>query len=101
MAVAEGLPSAGLVLVSYPLHPPGRPDRRRTEHFPHIAVPCLFISGTRDAFGTKDELEGATTAIPAAVTHAWVEGDHSLRGRDTEVASIVAGWLENLLETRG
>ncbi len=49
MAVAEGLPVAALVLVSYPLHPPGKPDRLRTEHFPVLAVPCLFVSGRRDA----------------------------------------------------
>ena len=43
MAVADGLPAAGLVLVSYPLHPPGKPDRLRTEHFGALEVPCLFV----------------------------------------------------------
>src|SRR3954454_23037966 len=57
MAVAEGLAAAGLVLICYPLHPPGKPDNLRVEHFPALHVPCLFISGTRDAFGTPDELE--------------------------------------------
>src|SRR5262245_46519125 len=51
MAVAEGLRAAGLVLLSYPLHPPGKPDNLRVEHFPQIEVPCLFISGDKDAFG--------------------------------------------------
>ena len=46
IAVAEGLPAAGLVLVSYPLHPPGRPDRLRIDHLPQLQVPCLFVSGT-------------------------------------------------------
>lgn len=93
MAVAEGLPAAGLVLLSYPLHPPGRPDRLRTEHFPRLRVPCLFLSGTRDAFGTPEELEAATTAIPGPVTHEWLEGgDHGLRARDAQVAAIVAAW---------
>ena len=55
MAVAEGLPAAALVLIAYPLHPPGRADRLRVEHFPQISVPCLFVSGTRDPFGTPDE----------------------------------------------
>ena len=97
MAVAEGLPAAALVLVSYPLHPPGRPDRLRTEHFPRLEVPCLFLSGTRDAFGTSDELEEATRAIPGPVTHAWLEGaDHGLRGKDPQVAAIVADWLTGL-----
>jgi predicted alpha/beta-hydrolase family hydrolase len=94
MAVAEGLPAAGLVLVSYPLHPPGRPDRLRTAHFGAIGVPCLFVSGTRDAFGTPGELEAATSALAGPVTHVWLEGgDHGLRGRDEAVAGAVAAWL--------
>jgi predicted alpha/beta-hydrolase family hydrolase len=94
MAVADGLPSAGLVLISYPLHPPGRPDRERTEHFPRIEVPCLFISGTRDAFGTPAELESAAGAIPGPVTHHWIDGkDHALRGTERAVAGMVLAWL--------
>lgn len=92
--VAAGLPAAGLALVSYPLHPPGRPERLRTEHFPRLSLPCLFVSGTRDAFGTPDELTAATAAIPGPVTHVWIEGgDHSLRRRDDQVATAVAGWI--------
>jgi len=97
MAVAEGFPAAGLVLISYPLHPPGRPDRMRTEHFPSLRVPCLFISGTRDAFGAPGELEAATAAIPGPVTHRWIEGkDHALRGTEQPVAELVLGWLREL-----
>lgn len=94
MAVAEGLPAAALVLISYPLHPPGKPDRPRTEHLGSLAIPCLFVSGTRDAFGTPDELEAATASIPGPVTHVWIEGgDHGLRRRDEQVAAAVASWL--------
>ncbi len=96
MAVAEGLPVAALVLVSYPLHPPGKPDRLRTEHFPALAVPCLFVSGRRDAFATPAELERETGAIPGAVTLVFVDGDHSLRRSEAEVADEVAGWLGDL-----
>jgi predicted alpha/beta-hydrolase family hydrolase len=96
MAAAEGLAVAALVLISYPLHPPGRPDRLRTDHFPDLHPPCLFVSGRRDAFGSPDELEQATTAIPGAVTLVLVDGDHSLRKRDQEVADIVAPWLAGL-----
>jgi hypothetical protein len=97
MAVAEGLPAAGLVLVAYPLHPPGRPDRLRTAHLGDLRVPCLFVSGTRDAFGTPEELEAATATIPGAVTHRWVEGArHDLRGADAAVAGHVATWLADL-----
>jgi len=94
MAVADGLGCAGLVLISYPLHPPGRPDRMRTEHFPSLAVPCLFVSGTRDAFGSPGELTAATAAIPGPVTHHWIEGkDHGLRGCEAGVARIVGDWV--------
>ena len=97
VAVAEGTAAAGLVLISYPLHPPGRPDRLRTEHFPLLGVPCLFVSGTRDAFGSPEELEAATQAIPAPVTHHWIEGkSHGLRGADAEVVSVVVPWLQRL-----
>jgi predicted alpha/beta-hydrolase family hydrolase len=94
MAVAEGMAAAGLVLVSYPLHPPGRPDRMRTDHFGRLDVPCLFVSGTRDAFATPAELEAAVTLIPGKVSLNWLEGgDHGLRGRDAAVATIAAAWL--------
>jgi predicted alpha/beta-hydrolase family hydrolase len=94
MAVASGLPARGLVLISYPLHPPGRPDRLRSEHFPALHVACLFVSGTRDAFAGPEELEAATSAIPGPVTHHWIEGrDHGLRGVDAEVAATVRAWL--------
>lgn len=97
MAVAEGLQVAALVLVSYPLHPPGRPERLRTAHFPDLDVPCLFVSGRRDAFATPAELEAETKAIPGVVTLVFVDGDHSLRKRDAEVADIVAPWLAGLM----
>lgn len=100
--VAEGLPAAGLALISYPLHPPGRPDRLRTDHFPHIGVPCLFVSGTRDAFATPTELGQATTTIPGSVTHVWIDGgDHGLRKRDDQVAAAVAQWVSTLCAGRG
>lgn len=94
--VAAGLPAAGLALISYPLHPPGRPDRPRTAHLGDVHVPCLFVSGTRDAFGTPDELEEAAGRIPGAVTHVWIEGgDHGLRRRDAAVAAAVAAWVQD------
>jgi predicted alpha/beta-hydrolase family hydrolase len=97
MAVADGLAAAALVLVSYPLHPPGKPERLRTEHFGAISVPCLFISGTRDAFGSPAELEAATAAIAGPVTHVWIQGgDHGLRGKDSQVAGVVRDWLPAL-----
>lgn len=94
MAAAAGFDAAGLVLVSYPLHPPGKPDNLRVEHFPRIAVPCLFVSGTRDAFATPAELESHTAAIAGEVTHVWIDGgDHGLRRKDQVVAEAVAFWV--------
>jgi predicted alpha/beta-hydrolase family hydrolase len=94
VAVAEGLPAAGLVLVSYPLHPPGRPENRRTDHLPRLQVPCLFVSGTRDAFATPAELEEASAAVPGPVTHVWIDGGgHGLRGGDATVAAAVRDWV--------
>jgi uncharacterized protein len=94
-AVAAGLPAAGLALISYPLHPPGRPDRPRIAHLGALSVPCLFVSGTRDAFGSPEELEGATSLIAGPVTHAWISGgDHGLRRHDADVAAAVVAWLE-------
>ena len=54
-----------LLLLSYPLHPPKRPQQLRTAHFPQLSTPGLFVSGTRDGFGTLDEIEAALKLIPA------------------------------------
>jgi predicted alpha/beta-hydrolase family hydrolase len=97
MAVADGLPAAGLVLISYPLHPPGCPDKLRVEHLPKLDVPCLFVSGTRDAFGTPAELEAHTATIPGPVDHVWIEGKaHDLKGADAQIAAAVSEWVRTL-----
>jgi uncharacterized protein len=64
----------GLLLLSYPLHPPGRPAQLRTAHFPKLQTPVLFVSGTRDAFGTEDELRSALKPIPARTKLVSIEG---------------------------
>lgn len=94
IAVADGLPAAALVLIAYPLHPPGKPDRLRVEHFPRLDLPCLFISGTRDPFGAPEELEAHTAVIPGPVTHRWIDkARHDLKGADAEIARTVREWL--------
>jgi uncharacterized protein len=76
----DPLPALGLVLLGYPLHPPGKPQTLRTEHFPRIRVPCLFVSGTRDAFGTPDELQRHAEKIEGAVEWHWIEtADHGFK----------------------
>jgi predicted alpha/beta-hydrolase family hydrolase len=99
MVVAEGrVPCAiGLVLVSYPLHPPGKPDKLRVEHLQRIDVPCLFVHGTRDPFGSPDELQEWTATVRGPVEHVFVDGGrHELKGADAIVASAVATWLTRL-----
>ncbi|CAN5471193.1 dienelactone hydrolase family protein [soil metagenome] len=97
MAVAEGLPAAGLVLLSYPLHPPGKPEKLRIEHLPDLHVPCLFVSGTKDAFGSPAELEAHTSAIAGPVTHHWIEGKgHDVKHADDEICEVVRAWLATL-----
>lgn len=97
MAVADGLPAAGLVLICYPLHPPGRPDRLRVEHFPRLDVPCLFVSGTRDPFAAPEELEAHVAAIPGPVTLGWIEGKrHDLKDAEPQIVEHVTTWLVSL-----
>lgn len=64
----------GLLLCSYPLHPPGKPDRLRIQHLPALEVPVLFVHGTRDPFGSIQELEAARKLIPAKTALLRVEG---------------------------
>lgn len=74
---SKGTAARGLVLLSYPLHPPGKEDLR-TKHFGGLAVPCLFVQGTRDPFGTPSELALHVKAIPGGARIVAVEGgDHS------------------------
>jgi predicted alpha/beta-hydrolase family hydrolase len=69
-----------LLLFSYPLHPPAKPAQLRTEHFPRIRVPVVFVHGTADPFGSIRELEQAVSAISAAVKLLRIEGaGHDLK----------------------
>jgi len=71
---------AGLVFFGYPLHPPGRPDQLRAEHLKDIRAPMLFVQGSRDAFGTPDELRAVIKKFRLAATLYEVEGgDHSFK----------------------
>lgn len=83
MAVADvddPLPALGLVLLGYPLHPAGKPDNLRTEHFGRIHTPCLFVSGTRDSLAPRDSLVREIPSIPGPVTVHWLESaDHGFK----------------------
>jgi len=99
MAITEAgnaLDVAGLVCVCYPLHPPKQPSKLRSEHLPRVTVPTLFISGTRDEFGTVEELTAATSPMKNK-KHAWIDGArHDLKNRDSEVGEIIASWIVDL-----
>jgi predicted alpha/beta-hydrolase family hydrolase len=95
-AEEPGLAKA-LLLFSYPLHPPGKPERFRAEHFPRIAVPCVFVHGTSDPFGSLAELEAAIAAIPAVTRLMPVEGaGHDLKRGRFDLAAV-AGAVTPLL----
>jgi predicted alpha/beta-hydrolase family hydrolase len=99
---------AGLLLLGYPLHPPGQPQKLRTRHLPGIRIPTLFVQGARDAFGTPDELSPVIRGIEGPARLFVVEGaDHSLKVPkkaplsqeqvDKLVLDTVEPWLRGLL----
>ena len=97
VAVAEGLPAAGLVFLGYPLHPPGKPERVRDEHLYGIEAPMLFLQGTKDPFASAPVLEPVLAKLPQA-SHVAIEGGgHSLERSRKEDAHEVAASLAPLV----
>nr|ABP42677.1 conserved hypothetical protein [Mycolicibacterium gilvum PYR-GCK] len=98
MAVADGLALDVLTLFSYPLHPPGKPERARTEHLPRITVPTVFTHGTADPFGTLDELRPAAALIGAPVEIVEVTGArHDLGSKKLDVPALAVDGALRLL----
>ncbi len=96
---------SGLVLLGYPLHPPGKPDQLRVAHLPGIRVPVLIVQGERDPFGSPDELRSHVAALGTLVTlHAVAGGDHSLAVRSVRLQAdhylrlydLIASWIANV-----
>ena len=99
MAVAEGLDVAGLVLLSYPLHPPGKPENLRVEHFDQIRVPCLFVSGDNDPFGTPDEFDSHLPTVGGPVTKLFLDGgrhDPKNKAQVQAIVDAVEAWCEGI-----
>jgi predicted alpha/beta-hydrolase family hydrolase len=104
-AAARGLfdPAAdGLVFFGYPLHPPGRANQRRDKHLPGITAPMLFLHGTRDPFGSPEEMRDLVAGLPGAALEIIDGGDHSLvaqkradpKGQSLERAmDLAASWI--------
>jgi len=94
----------GLVFLSYPLHPPGQPQRLRDRHLYAIRVPMLFIQGTRDAFARPELLSSVLGKLPAATLHSVEGADHSMkiprRGPEdvlSEIAAAITGWIRRVI----
>jgi predicted alpha/beta-hydrolase family hydrolase len=89
MAVADGLAVEVLTLFSYPLHPPGKPERARTEHLPHITVPTVFTHGTSDPFGTIEELRAAAALLTVPNEIVEIAGArHDLGSKKLDVPAL-------------
>jgi uncharacterized protein len=95
LAADEPGAADALLLFSYPLHPPGKPERLRTEHFPRIKVPSLFVQGTVDPFASKDELQTAVKLIPAPTHIITIDGaGHDLRRGRFDLTAVATALLE-------
>ncbi len=96
MAVAEGMPAAGLLLLSYPLHPPDKPDKLRVEHFADIKVPCLFVSGDNDPLGSREEFGRHLSQITGRVEAKFLDGgrhDPKSRAHVATINEVVKEWV--------
>jgi predicted alpha/beta-hydrolase family hydrolase len=99
--VADGVACAGLVLLAYPLHPPGKPERLRSAHLERIMAPMLFLQGTRDPFADPTLLARTLAQLPQASRHRLEGGDHGhkVAGRTpadvaAELADATVQWLD-------
>jgi predicted alpha/beta-hydrolase family hydrolase len=95
-------PISGLLLLSYPLHPPRKPQQLRTQHFPDLRTPSLFVHGTRDPFGSIAEIEESLKLIPAKTKLVAIEGaghDLGFKGkiRNQEVPRLVLSEFQSFL----
>ncbi len=98
-AADSSMPVHGLVLLGYPLHPPGRPDQRRDAHLPDVRRPALIVQGSRDAFGTPEEFAPVRAAMsPTPTLHVIEGGDHSFKVAGTRKAGQ-ADVLEGIQQT--
>jgi predicted alpha/beta-hydrolase family hydrolase len=91
------------LLLSYPLHPPRKPEQQRTQHLPDLHTPTLFVHGTRDPFGSITELEQAIKMIPASTKLVAIEGaGHDLgfkgKAKQEELPKLILSELTNFLD---
>jgi predicted alpha/beta-hydrolase family hydrolase len=95
--LADELGVAAVVCLGYPFHPPERPDQLRTAHLKELETRCLIVQGTRDEFGTREEVE--SYPLSRRISVCWIEdGDHSLKPRRKAGQDPAAAW-ERTLQT--
>ena len=105
--VEEPVPCLGLLLLGYPLHAAGKPEKERSDHFPRLTAPVLFVSGTKDSLASKPALVKAARKLKGARTFHWIEtGDHGFKplkssgltvdGVLADVASTAVDWVFSL-----
>ncbi|MDD7811807.1 alpha/beta hydrolase [Mycobacterium sp. CSUR Q5927] len=98
VVAAGGAPVDLLALFSYPLHPPGKPERARTEHLPDIGVPTVFTHGTSDPFGTPAEIQAAAALVPAPHQVVEITGArHDLASKTLDVPALAVDAALRLL----
>jgi hypothetical protein len=107
-AADPALAIRGLVLYGYPLHPPGQPQKRRDAHLPSVRRPLLVVQGSRDSFGTPDELTPVFSRLtPPASLHVIEGGDHSFKASSTrpaplaEIARVTRDWMREVKNSPG
>ena len=91
LAAEDASVANALLLLSYPLHPPAQPEKLRTEHFPQLRVQALFVHGTRDEFGTIEEMQAALAIIPGRVELQAIE--KAPHGLNAKFAAQIADWF--------
>jgi predicted alpha/beta-hydrolase family hydrolase len=91
--IADALTVRGVIVLGYPFHPPGRPDKLRVEHLRAMSTPCLIAQGTRDALGSRDEV-GSYTLSDRIALHWLEDGDHSLEPRRASGRTSAQNWHE-------
>jgi len=96
LAAAGGAGFAGLLLFSYPLHPPGRPDQLRTAHWPGLNLPVLLMMGDRDPFCDMRILTAELPKLPSARLIVYPGAGHGLKGHLDRALADAVGWLDGL-----
>ncbi len=93
--IADEVGAHGLICLGYPFHPPGRPEKLRTEHLAHLKTPTLILQGERDPFGRPDEIAGYDLA--PAITVRWLtDGDHDWKPRKASGLTAADNWAAGI-----